>query len=125
MRPIKCRVWDKLNEKFIFALIDNIGNFYQQSGISFGSTNSESLVFQQFTGLLDKNGKEIYEGDIIGFEKVNNNKEIIFKFGAFCAKGIGREFDWEKDYGMPGNLDGIGNPWIAKGNIFENSELLK
>lgn len=69
MREIKFRVWDKANQKFEYFdlgsanLYENVFNRY------------ESEV-QQFTGLSDKNKKEIYEGDIVKFKWVNPAEEV-------------------------------------------------
>ena len=55
-REIKFRVWDKLLNKFIpwncFIPFDN----------------DREYIIQQYTGLKDKDGQEIYEGDIIQYE---------------------------------------------------------
>jgi hypothetical protein len=57
MREIKFRIWDNLNKSFIYFDI-----YDYPSGIYGGVSNP-----QQYTGLKDKNGEEIYEGDFINF----------------------------------------------------------
>lgn len=88
----------------------------------------------QFTGLKDKNGKEIYEEDIV---RLTNSKsqiqkksiisEIGFIDGAFCALWRNTE-EWEGYNVSPSSvsfLNSIEQPFIEIiGNIYENPDLL-
>lgn len=70
MREIKFRVWDKTKNKFI---LNSSGNRHSDvfaiAGILLGyltkNIDLDRLEFHQWTGLKDKNGKPIYEGDFI------------------------------------------------------------
>ena len=70
----------------------------------------------QFTGLLDKNGKEIYEGDILMLAR-GTNDESISKPVTFTAKVYESGFGWGSCGWYPQEIEVIGNQ-------FENPELL-
>lgn len=108
-RSIKFRVWDK-KEKELF-LIDDLYWFEENYVHSF---NDDRYVFQQFTGFLDKNNKDVYEGDILG-------RESEYK----CACKVAVEW-WTEDNGFDWTGWNFGEADTAEiiGNIFQTPELL-
>jgi uncharacterized phage protein (TIGR01671 family) len=84
-RLFKFRAWHKNAQEFTnldFDINDyNFGWMVQHDG----SRNPDDFVFMQFTGLTDKNGKEIYEGDIV---KTNYGKMGVVKFHKKTASFI-------------------------------------
>lgn len=78
-------------------------------------------ILMQYTGLKDKNGKEIYEGDIVKYE--NEISEVVWGDYDFC---FGWYFFTKNQYLWETN--GLSNPWDETeviGNIYKNPELLK
>lgn len=151
-RQIKFRTWDKNCQSFI-GPVNILGdqkyvvlpenwpweNYCETVNLSTSAATLEEAakqrneyarknwIVQQFTGLLDKNGVEIYEGDVVSFEAGEPNKndqgfykskaEVEFKNGAFWPRPIKQECEdpWY-DYELK-NIEIIGN-------IFQNQELL-
>jgi len=114
MREIKFRAWDKNWNKFsggdeAFA----ISRLSERAGES-------NFELMQFTGLKDKNGKEIFEGDIIGADDIMDEfiGVIIFHEAKFCLD--------EVNYKVISDLDEYDMEVCEViGNIYENPELLE
>lgn len=83
---------------------------------------------QQFTGLLDKNGNEIYDGDIVQYEKWGGGMEkYAIMWHQKEAHWIHRELNDIKDMEYCGHTIGFSTAREMEiiGNMHENPELLK
>lgn len=102
MREIKFRAWDKEN-KFFWddeAIAQDFEDF----------RTFNDYILMQFTGLKDRDGKEIWEGDVISFMQDGSNpQEVYYKDGAF----------WPL---VPFNTE---TAIIKLGNKYETPELIK
>lgn len=111
MREIKFRAWTG-NEMLIVGeltlFMDGHFNVNDEFPISQGD-------LMQYTGLKDKNGKEIYEGDITSRGVITFSRGK-FQGTYFDSKG-NLEEDWEDDLYLNKDIEIIGN-------IYENQELL-
>jgi len=85
MRDIRFRAWDNLLGVMIDVPMEIITN--QQNNPKTLNAALKCFDLMQYTGLHDKNGKEIYEGDIVRYDGDEYNKdieeEVEFKGGAF------------------------------------------
>jgi len=116
---------------FTGNLVDYVGAFDGDHGESFTASPAADYylegakfvkepryVIQQYTGLKDCNGKEIYEGDIVKWHEGENNlSEVIFQNGSFMVRGI--------NWGAFWYLSDYCNFYKIIGSIMQNPELIK
>lgn len=127
MREIKYRMWNKKEKKMyqVGVLDFDDEKAYMKNYLSYIVSNYmfEDIELMQFTGLHDKNGKEIYEGDIVA-EKGHyvNSDRILYQ-----------DIKWKESYScwLRGEYQRLTPKNIERyeievvGNIYDNPELLK
>lgn len=160
MRPIKYRAWDEKTKKI--RAVNSIAFHYEDDAFDFDKSRlpkvvnlwgtqiigedapksvilnreAKDVVLMQFTGLLDKNGKEIYEGDVVLDREwlKYGNREVRFgeqwidasdyeqysvgTIGFYLTNYLGNKDEYE-------GLNSSDSPHLEViGNIYSNPELL-
>jgi hypothetical protein len=126
-REIKFRLFNKKQNRMIAW--DDIPGIY---GIKILRDNNETEDFSswmQYTGLKDKNGKEIYEGDIVhSLSPFYTGEGTIHDYDDDYYKVVWKEeeaaFRLQAKNGLYSYFDELIEPSVS-GNIYENSELLE
>jgi len=133
MREIKFRAWSKYKNlmgevtgfrfsksqyPFVNVRFKENGKIVDE-GYHFGQEDGcDSVILMQFTGLYDKNGKEIYEGDIVNLAHKDTHpymrrKPLVIRWVKKSAVFVA------------GDTIAMENVLEVIGNIYENPELLK
>ena len=123
MRKIKFRAWDKENEKMMKVSSLSLENkeIAVKENRTYHFFRMQNLELMQYTGLKDKNGKEIYEGDILFFRDENMKYIVVWQDAAFIIKSIEiRKYSEKMCW-----LDDTEICCEIVGNIYENKKLLE
>ncbi len=137
-RVLKFRAWDKIRREMVN--VKRIDLFHKKVGLGWNEYDGVTwrdyteVELMQFTGLRDKNGREIFEGDILKIyrEDIYDNSteiekigKVVFRDGAFFLEPALEE-GWF--YILSSELeywDNEGYEYEIVGNVFENPELLE
>src|SRR5690348_3924275 len=117
MREIKFRAWDNREKVWLDEVtVYSDGSWSGKKGDVDGYSQEDECILMQYTGLKDKNGKEIYEGDII---KHDNGQISVVEWSqgdwGWFMKSIR---NWNPKTGFDSSKDEV------IGNIYENPELI-
>ena len=141
MKELKFRVWEERENAYDTwsYILDSNGNLFRNVYGALIGCDKEDYIVEQYTGLKDKNGKEIYEGDIVeapiyGVWTTGNSDAIfgdkIWKLlviwsdadCGFLFKVIGSKNQPNRVYDI---LDQRLGAFVVIGNIHENADLLE
>lgn len=146
MREIKFRAWDDLNHEYHFSDDpddDRVAWIFENGAIGVYNVGEIepgrnevarelSGPIEQFTGLLDKNGKEIYESDILELNSGFFVGAIRYKTGRTAPEAInvGQWTLWRNSRDFLNGEQELFNLWVSEdveiiGNIHTNPELLE
>ena len=133
MREIKFRFWDKVNQQMRYMGLNSVIGWERASldimmltkGTPLKRQLDKCIYLQQYTGLKDKLGKEIYEGDIVG----SYSSIGVVKYGECFING--QEYDcWgfyldDEDKELLRYSEQKYSDYKIIGNIYESPELLR
>ncbi len=136
MREFKFRVWSQAEKEWsnpsMLEVWDNSGVLKPFARLGYPI---ENYIIQQYTGLKDKNGEEIFEGDIVrGFNsrciyqivwdeyQKSHAQYVGFKLKTYLTDGTPYLTKWGEQINQ--TFDNHGEQYEIVGNIFENPELI-
>ena len=137
MRELKFRAWDIKQKKMLYGVSIGTIKIWDENTplLSHEFSYSEDCIFEQWTGLYDRNGKKIYEGDIVKYLSYHKEyiAQVVFDFvddseGYYVEKHYGwglRRNEYNRSLGDYADENRKCELVEVIGNIHENKELLK
>lgn len=125
MKEIKFRAWDKEQKEWVkYSITDNIPIFCHNTSRWKTDKEGERFILCQYTGLKDKNDREIYEGDIV--RNFGSDYVPVYTKGIYMALNTEQLKYPEEHRQLSTQFNVIWrNGCEIVGNIYENPELLE
>jgi uncharacterized phage protein (TIGR01671 family) len=141
-RPIKFRAWDTKNKKWLTAVpslkyllddedecvshhdIDPESAIYSYPHNLIGNTFDDRIIWQQFTGALDKKNRQIFEGDIVLFDNPDpyDGQDQLTKIVGYNSRVMGfRLYNFTHEVDKYGGQVFFPEEVEVIGNIFEGA----
>ena len=124
MREILFRAWDKVSKKYReFDGMHDTMTINEDGKVEYynlqNGSGGDEYILEQFTGIKDRNGKMIFEGDIVHIDNYDEgwDSTVEFKGGAFAVDVEGREYDYTA-------IGWTEYEAVVIGNIHDNPDLI-
>ena len=127
----KFRAWDKRFSEFVEDFfVSEDGKIYKKStdtgyGIAISKETSDKVILMQSTGLKDKNGKDIFEGDILGCKTDDEVINLNIFWDEEHALFMFESKKYNEQEPLAELVENNTYPFEIIGNIYENPELLE
>ena len=117
MKELKFRAWDgkKMIDDVVPASETSIIELFDR----YEWQETEVKAVEQYTGLKDKNGKEIYEGDVVDIQGIKYY--VDFEYGGFWFNNDNRKWKANRPFTHFQEI----NDTEVIGNIHENADLMR